>query len=157
MYRGTCAYLSAKKTRTALICRHLHVHRMYYGTVRQPNQTACYVVGCTEDLGSFPTKRQLCSGLPQNSAASMTRIMCRTLGRRYETRLSWASEEQLGRKESVQPQLLPIWTRRPRRCVGCLIEMLSQETWMKKRLQLLVKKLLRFLLRRMQSQRLQYL
>ena len=40
---------------------------------------------------------------PQNSEASMTRIMCRTLRRRYESRrFSLVSEEQLGRRESVQ-------------------------------------------------------
>ena len=70
MYRGTCAYLSAKKTRTALICMHLHAYRIDCGTVRQSNLSVCYVVSCTEDLGSFPTKRQLCSGIPSGQTYS---------------------------------------------------------------------------------------
>merc|ERR1712179_762759 len=94
---------------------------MYCGNARKPNQSACYVVSCTEDLGSFPIQRQLCSGIPssqtysrtpQNSAASMTRIMCRTLVRRYETRrLSWVCEEQLGRKESIQCHSCSLYER----------------------------------------------
>ena len=119
LFRGTCGYLLCKEDKN---CSHLHLHvyRMYCGNASKPNQSACcytVVVSYTENLGSFPTNRQLCSGIPssqtysrtpQNSAESMTRIMCRTLRRRYESRrFSLVSEEQLGQEKNPMPLLLP--------------------------------------------------
>merc|ERR1712179_579940 len=72
-------------------------------------------------------QRQLCSGIPSSQTYSRPTelcskydvdpavraiIMCRTLGRRYETRrFSRVCEEQLGRKESVQSHSCSLYER----------------------------------------------
>ena len=74
VFRGTCGYLSAKKTRT---CSHLHVAARCIAAMHaNQNQSACYVVSCTEDVGSFPIQRQLCSGIPSSQTYSRPTELC---------------------------------------------------------------------------------
>ena len=58
--------LSAKKTRTALICRCTCVQIVQ----RQLYAACCYVASCTVDLRTTQTYRQLCFDLPRLKACS---------------------------------------------------------------------------------------